>query len=322
MVPSFERPSSGASAYHSILSSPPHEQLMTQGNPCYNRTITETQSLLPSPSFIERPTTSFSYSLLPSSAPEKTLDRPATAPITLSQLMPPRRELPFPKEPVGPITNQIAQTAQIEEPNEREAIDSTDSRKAVKTIKGRAKGTAKSQTSRPSSSRTKSRPSSRQQPAKDQPLLPKPAVELTPQPFTTSETLVPSSSITKLSVTKRVITDDSPSKVNARSKSLAATEKPIPIPEQFSKDFENIAPEEYMDRLDHWVRKYQDLPAPKPMVKSTSTKKDQLAAYAAQTEDERLEALDNMICDYLDDENFVKLVEDMDKSWRRIGLGF
>lgn len=70
------------------------------------------------------------------------------------------------------------------------------------------------------------------------------------------------------------------------------------------------------------ARTDRDLLRPKTLFKPTSTNKDQLAAYAAQPEDERLVALDSMICDYLDDENFVKLVEDMDKTWRRIGLGF
>lgn len=77
-----------------------------------------------------------------------------------------------------------------------------------------------------------------------------------------------------------------------------------------------------MDRLDHWVRKYQNLPAPEPVVRPIGTKNDQLAAYVAQTEEKRLEVIDEMLCECLDDENFVKLAEDVCGSWRRIGLGF
>lgn len=80
-----------------------------------------------------------------------------------------------------------------------------------------------------------------------------------------------------------------------------------------------------MQRLDHWVRKYHDqipAPAPKPVAIPATTNQESLAAYAAQPESERLAALDEMICDCLEDENFVKLCEDVEKSWKRVGLGF
>lgn len=126
----------------------------------------------------------------------------------------------------------------------------------------------------------------------------------------------------KKNIAKRAMTEADPSKTNVRKKAPAMAKKPPTDPEQFAKDFENISPEEYMDRLDHWVRKYRDLPTPNLSAKPTSTDKDQLAAYAAQPEEERLAALDSMTCEYLEDENFIKLVEDMDKTWSRIGLGF
>ncbi|KAL9002341.1 MAG: hypothetical protein Q9188_004729 [Gyalolechia gomerana] len=233
--------------------------------------------------------------------------------------MPPRRELPFPKEPVKPITDRAPYA---EDPSGREDVDSATPRNCATTTKSRAKGKTKGRTPRPSSSRAKPKPLTKKGAPKDRPPLAEPGLQPAPQLFTTSEPHVPTSSSSKPSTSKRIMTEASPSVINTRSKSSATTEKPAPIPEQFNKDFENIVPEEYMDRLDHWVRKYQNLPAPEPAVKPMSTEKDQLAAYAAQTEEKRLEALDNMICDYLDDENFVKLVEDVDKSWRRIGLGF
>ena len=75
-----------------------------------------------------------------------------------------------------------------------------------------------------------------------------------------------------------------------------------------------------MRRLDAWVLEYQHLPAPKPRDLSAD-KINNLAAYAAQPREERMAIIDDMICECLGDESFVKLLEDVDQSWRRIGLG-
>ena len=75
-----------------------------------------------------------------------------------------------------------------------------------------------------------------------------------------------------------------------------------------------------MSRLDSWVREYQHLPAPQP--RDAAAAMEDLTAYAAQSKEERLAVIDEMICECLEDENFGKLVEDVDESWRRIGLGF
>ncbi|KAK4696902.1 hypothetical protein P7C71_g1097, partial [Lecanoromycetidae sp. Uapishka_2] len=81
--------------------------------------------------------------------------------------------------------------------------------------------------------------------------------------------------------------------------------------------FSNITPAEYLDSLEGWIRKYHNLPAPEP----AQTAKDQLAEYAKQSNEDRAKILDDMICDSLGDENFIKLVEDVEGAWRRIGLG-
>ena len=88
--------------------------------------------------------------------------------------------------------------------------------------------------------------------------------------------------------------------------------------EQPPKIFEDVAPEEIMDRIDHWVRKYQDLPVPT----RPETAAENLAAYAGQDDETRLQVIDDMIVECLGDESFAKLVEDVDRSWKRIGLGF
>ncbi|KAI4202429.1 MAG: hypothetical protein LQ346_001987 [Caloplaca aetnensis] len=396
------------------------------------------QGFLPNPVSDERATTSYGYPFPLSSALERVPDRPATAPVTLSQIMPPKRELPFPKDPPNPDTQQ-----DLDEAGHDKVNSGKQTRKTTKTAKNSTTGKARGQTSRPSSSRAKPRPASRKRGAGVVPSLRAPDQEPGPEHSVTPETRVadnfprkqtdtgevmsgagngkskaemvrassskakpgptsrqevvkeqerppastrqlrsqdrghadtlaadnhppieqptsvpntgsgPSrkrkpakeklqplppesepeleeqtvsdasvaSSPAKKATAKRAMAEASLSKTNTRKKSSAVAEKPPSIHEQFTEDFENVPPEEYMDRLEHWVRKYQDLPTPKPTIKP-STDKEQLAAYVAQPEKERLAALDSMICGYLDDENFVQLVEDMDKSWRRIGLGF
>ena len=77
-----------------------------------------------------------------------------------------------------------------------------------------------------------------------------------------------------------------------------------------------------MARLDFLVRAYNDLPAPPPQPTKRSTVSEDLAVYAAQSEDERMTYIDDLICECLEDENFGKLCEDVERSWKRIGLGF
>lgn len=103
---------------------------------------------------------------------------------------------------------------------------------------------------------------------------------------------------------------------------LASLSKPVTALEAESQTdtFANISPEEYMDRLDDWVRKCRAFPtSTSPQMLDDSEK---LAKFSALPDDERLKVIDNMIMQCLDDENFVKLVEDVEKSWKRIGLGF
>lgn len=79
-----------------------------------------------------------------------------------------------------------------------------------------------------------------------------------------------------------------------------------------------VSPEEFMSQLHNFVRYFQDVPAPTPR----PTDFDQLAAYAAQSDEVRQAVVRDMIFEYLGDENFVRLAEDVEKEWRRIGLGF
>ncbi|KAL8913977.1 MAG: hypothetical protein Q9172_007187 [Xanthocarpia lactea] len=277
-------------------------------------TTTGSTGLLPSPNIEKRATASSGHLFPSSSAPDKGPERPATAPLTLTQLMPPRRELPFAREPPG-----------LKAPSDIVTIDETPQKAAKKPTsraKPKPKPKPKKQPSRPPSSSTKPTPASSKRGSTIQQSIAiatdesGPAAVMTPM-ATSDLPVLPTPSPTKPTTSNHVLTDISANRPRTRSKNI-----PPPISHTNTED---ISPEEYMTRLDHWVRKYQDLPTPnpkRPTALPASTDKDQMAAYSAQTEEERLEALDNMICECLEDENFATLVADVEKSWKRIGLGF
>jgi len=58
-----------------------------------------------------------------------------------------------------------------------------------------------------------------------------------------------------------------------------------------------------------------------PATAPTGALREQSANWAALNPSERLAILDNYFCERLDDEAFVKLCEDVEACWRRIGLG-
>ncbi|KAL8662299.1 MAG: hypothetical protein Q9202_004827 [Teloschistes flavicans] len=323
-IPTFSKPYPGSAAYHNGLATEPGASFDSLESPTRSPSLAASAGLLPSPHLSDRATTSYGYSTLSLGLPAKAADRPSTAPLTLTQLMPPRRELPFPEE----LDNQTKkQRIGVEENNGEGAF-------ALKG-KGKAKPKPKGKEARPSSSKAKSRPVSAPNAPKAQSSSSK-QVAIPPP----SETRTLRSSIgqaansppSKQPASDQITVDAPPARMNTRHKSSATApaekpsiEPPPTIPSPVSKDLETLSPEDYMSRLDHWVRKYHDLPAPAPKPAVTlpsSTEKEQLAAYAAQPEEERLKVLDAMICEYLEDENFVKLVEDVQMTWKRIGLGF
>lgn len=59
----------------------------------------------------------------------------------------------------------------------------------------------------------------------------------------------------------------------------------------------------------------------KPATGPPLTANNSLAAYAAQSDEHRLAAVDTFLCQNLMDDDFLKLCEDVERSWRRIGLG-
>ena len=79
-----------------------------------------------------------------------------------------------------------------------------------------------------------------------------------------------------------------------------------------------ISAVEFMSQLSSFVQDFRHLPAPTPQ----PTLADELAAYAAQPDSVRQAVIKDMICEYLGDDNFIKLTEDVSREWTRVGLGF
>ena len=280
----------------------------------------ERSHLPPNPDLVTRAVTSDGFIMRPpSSAPEVQLQRPVTAPISLSQMLPPKRELPFPakKEEVKALPKEPDQQllSSSLDPLQRK----TTPPKTVKKRKSRAKTTIPKSAISSSLGKGKAK-------AADPISQPSPpgnsGAPSQPEPnhiLAASENLVPTSDTLMLSGPPlRGINEQStePGKAPEKTSKKVADKKKIL--RQTPRIFEDTAPDEIMDRLDQWVRKHQDLTVPK----QPQTVAENLAAYAAQPEKTRLAVIDDMIVECLGDDNFIKLVEDVDKSWKRIGLGF
>jgi hypothetical protein len=72
-------------------------------------------------------------------------------------------------------------------------------------------------------------------------------------------------------------------------------------------------PESYLDAVDKFVSTHKARPAPKELW--------QAPGYAEADEEQRQVLLNNFICDNLENADFLQLVQDTEKAWRRIGLG-
>ncbi|KAI4169012.1 MAG: hypothetical protein LQ348_007369, partial [Seirophora lacunosa] len=155
-------------SYNGMLPSPSRGPFDGLGSPSRDLGLGGFGGHLRDPALQQRATTSHTLHAFPSiSAVEESFHRPTTAPITLSQLMPPKRELPFPKATPDPTADHF-----IEESNRNNTDHMTDSQTTAKPAKTGPKGKtqAKAPRSRPSSSIAKARPASRQKPTKEPPI--------------------------------------------------------------------------------------------------------------------------------------------------------
>lgn len=276
---------------------------------------------LPLPDFLPRATTSCGAETRPtSSAPELCSVRPFTAPLSLSQMLPPKRDLPFPPKHNKAITSNSEMTPLSFLPDPQEFAGNSVATDLNKISTATTSGANVLPPKTPA--KNAENPQNLVQPPGGTSALPDaemidvpPTPEVLPTiPQSGSTPTVP----VKIAAKPRRKPASKPKKVTeppTNPKSHPGTSK---TPSQAPNVFEDVEPAEFMARLDGWVREYQHLPAPRPL-EATS---ENLAAYAAQSKEERMMIIDDMICECLGDENFVKLVEDVGESWRRIGLGF
>lgn len=302
------------------------------------------RELLPSPTFGDHLSAFGGYAARPVSAPETVSDSQLVDSLPISQMLPPQRVLPFPEKP--PSRDAGAGPASTGEQS-----TTNPGNKVTKPKKGRASATPKPSpivslpnSSAPTVRRNKATaaksPSNKVQPSSapsrkrtvtqkridNAPPSSAPprigstlkALERTVSKIT--EDLTPPSS--RGDNERRPLTAVNDSEMNERQsqpfdREVSPTAQ-LPQQGQLPELLPNIQPAEMLDSLDGWIRKYHGLPVPQaPM-----TAKEQLAEYAAKPDAVRAKMIDDMILECLQDENFGKLCDDVEKNWKRICLGF
>ena len=93
-------------------------------------------------------------------------------------------------------------------------------------------------------------------------------------------------------------------------------QKPSPMA---TDSLANMDSHHLLDAIDNLMRKYHDAPASRPPLKAT---KEHLAGYVAQSDEDRAKGIDNLICECIQDENFGRLMDDVEGAWKRVGLGW
>ncbi|CAG8959027.1 hypothetical protein HYFRA_00012187 [Hymenoscyphus fraxineus] len=151
-----------------------------------------------------------------------------------------------------------------------------------------------------------------------------------PSPLVTNKS---TEAVPKAAVTKKRAPVSRPSSASKRPKMVDAatqTQTPsgcdqsvqtIPPPTKEPELVSNVStppspespPEDYLNGIDKFVSKYSSRSAP--------TELWQTPGWSNGTEEERDAILNNYICENLENPDFIKLCEDVERSWRRIGLG-
>ena len=354
--PRVQRPqtgsSNGSSVYYNPVSRPASSSTgftdeTRMGPPAFRR-------LLPSPTFSSQSAYLGGYDSRPISAPEPPSNHSADA-VAFSQLLPPARKLPFPNKPDHQET-KATPASSVETSVNREHPD-----QAPKAGKKREPAKSRSRVSRSTSKISASAPKARTKKAKTEkaertqlPPSSAPPAEQSPAQVFCNEgpsSSAPPKMTSTLEALEQTVSRMSKNFTPPPSRSGTETSKKRPLsvidyteinkrqattdtvaikkPEQavvqeaapsHNPILANMNPEEVLDSLDGWIRKYHDLPVPVP--KPPAIAKDQLAEYAAKSNEERAEIIDNMICECLQDENFGTLVDDVEGHWKRICLGF
>lgn len=301
--------------------------------------------LLPSPVFNGTYEPFGSFQVRPVSAPEQIqTQRNYSNTLPLSQMLPPERTLPFPEKKIHPFRRDEA-TSQEEPSQEKPATTKTNASKQTKPRaqpakprKSRAKIGAETISSDPLA------PSSplNYQPPKTLATAKVPSSSAPPRVSTPESQAIPSSSDPlALSIPKsrkRALTEQSvnqPNKRQAQTVSDTATKTiretlTAAVPEhgpreQRPQDIDPLitttvdtSDQDLLGRVDDLVRSFRDVPAP---TSEPRTAKDYLAKYAAHCDEDRAKAIDNYMCECIKNDDFWKLMDDVEGSWKRLGFG-
>lgn len=264
----------------------------------------------------------------PNSAPETYSERSELPVISLSQMLPPKRTLPFPSKntklpPSDPdiVTATPSQALAVNlEVDLPAAVTPTKKRKSRTTAPRvkKAAATKKVRGGKTAEQNGTIQPSRlNETPTKPETIC----VPATPEAAPSSHKIVSPISLSS----PKGPADDHSGTTSIEHAEPAERLKTVHHRHPLA---ENVEPAEFISRLDAWVREYhQTLPAPKPPLppppaSPLATATETLALFATQSKEERMAAIDEMICECLEDPNFVKLVQDVEDSWKRIGLGF
>lgn len=274
--------------------------------------------------------------LRPTSAPEAQTTRIVSESLSLSQMLPPPRILPFPERKRPPLKRRSEEEVPSQGATES-AEETVPKPKPKPKRKSRARTTV-AKTTAISTENPKTPPrilapkkiakkpvsatikkSAQKLPSASAPVKRSKIATKEPRPESLSpfdeETTTVASSPISHTAPRRSKVEIASNQAERIPNELATEPGKLPKGTLFNP---GIQPEEFMASLDTWIRKYHNLPAPE----APKTSKDLLAAYAGQSDEERSQSIDNLICECLEDENFGKLVEDIEGAWKRITLGF
>lgn len=284
----------------------------------------------------------------------KVAARPSSAPVTqasdsLSQFLPPRRELPFNKPAVGSSSKSNAGNAglkTLESSHDLSSLPKPTVAKKFGTRGAKQPPKTKARAPKPLQAR-KGKNSCKQEVAARifettaerasvQSLGAGPIAVADIQPNVPATSLASSSKATLVEVAlagrerplteleagedngRRPLSAKSQRSVSGNQSHMQPNQMELDLPTVTSDHFERMNASDdvsanYLDRIDVFVSKHMSRPPPEA--------NDSLADYAAQSDEDRMAAIDDMICQNLMDDDFLKLCEDVENSWRRIGLG-